>query len=138
MGLFTRSYSKSQVVRDELDDHLAAINENADELVEVRDALCQLDEKIEKVTARLDELYLLLGAETSVSSAEAAVQAFLQSPRSLGEVAAFLNDSLAAAERVLRTLCLKGVAVHPISGEHGLSYTTNMSSVKHVSLHKYF
>lgn len=45
-------------VRDELDEHRGAINDNTDEIQANFAYLCELDKKIEKLAARLDELYL--------------------------------------------------------------------------------
>lgn len=116
MALFTRKLrdelqANCSSIREELDDHLDAINAQALDVSEVRDVMSELDEKIEKLAGRIDELYLLLGADTALSEQEKALAAYLQAPRSLDDVASFLSVSAPAVERALRTLALKGVSV---------------------------
>ena len=131
-------HSACSAIREELDDHLDAINANSRDAADVREALHVLDDKVEKLASRIDEIYLLLGAESKLSERECALQAFLQKPRTLDEVAAFCSESVACAERLLRTLHLKGLSVHstPVYGvQH---FTTNPESLKHMSLGHYF
>jgi hypothetical protein len=125
-------------IRDELDDHRSAINDNGRDIAETRELIGILDEKIEKVNSRIDELFLLMGAEQSLTPRELALQQFLQTARTLDEVAAFWNDSVAATEHALRCLYFKGVHVYQVV-ENGVTvFTTNKASVKHVSLNNYF
>ena len=49
-----------EVIREELDDHRAAINENTTELLSNHEFLGELNEKFEKISERLDELTLLV------------------------------------------------------------------------------
>ncbi len=123
-------------VREELDDHLQAINESSRDIGEVRELLSVLDEKLEKVNARIDELYLLLGAEPT--PAESALQAFLQLPRTHEEVLIFTGQSPAVVEHLLRCLHFRGVQVHisELRGQRVLC--ANKDAVKHVQLHNYF
>ena len=124
-------------LRDELDDHREAINEGMSDNAEVRDILGHMDERIEKLASRVDELFLLLGAEQALTPAEAALQAFLHSPRSMGEVASFLGEGVPRAERMVRTLFLKGVQLYS-TGPTGLLITTNAAVQKHIALDNYF
>lgn len=137
-GLRKALQAECSSVREELDDHLEAINENARDAAEVREVLGSLDDKIEKLSARIDELYLLLGAEATLSEREAQLQQFLRTSRSLEEVAAFCRDSVAAAERSLRTLHFKGVHVYTVVENGVSSFTTSPPAIKHISLNNYF
>jgi hypothetical protein len=125
-------------IREELDDHLSAINENSRDVADVRELVGALDEKLEKLSARIDELYLLLGAEQSLTQTELALQTFLQTPRTIEEIAGFCQDSTAAADRLLRCLHFKGVHVYSTVDHDVTVFTTNRESVKHISLNNYF
>ncbi len=124
-------------IREELDDHREAINEGVRDNAEVRDALGELDERLEKLASRVDELFLLLGAEQSLTPQEAALQAFLQVPRSMHDVAAFIGEGMPRAERLVRSLYLKGVQVYP-AGHGSALITTNGAIQKHIALDNYF
>ncbi len=124
-------------LRDELDDHREAINESMSDNAEVRDILSSMDERIEKLASRVDELFLLMGAEQGLTQSEAALQAFLQTPRSMHDVAAFLGEGLPRAERTVRTLFLKGIQLYS-AGPNGALITTNVAVQKHIALDNYF
>ena len=49
-----------ECMREELDDHRLAINENTDELVSTNEFLNELSRKLDKLTERVDELTLLV------------------------------------------------------------------------------
>lgn len=137
-GLRKALQAQCSNLREELDDHLDAINENARDTADVREVLGTFDEKIEKLGARIDELYLLLGAEATLSEKEIALQHFLQTARSLDDIAGFCKDSVAAAERMLRALHFKGVHIYG-SVENGVSlFTANPAAKQHISLSNYF
>jgi predicted nucleic acid-binding Zn-ribbon protein len=123
-------------IRDELDDHREAINEGIRDNAEVRDVLGEMDERIEKLASRVDELFLLMGAEQTLSRQEAALQAFLHQPRTMREVAAFLDEGLPRAERMVRSLFLKGIEVVPVG--NGSFITTNVAIQKNTHLDEYF
>lgn len=123
-------------MRDELDDHREAINEGVRDNAEVRDILGEMDERIEKLASRVDELFLLMGAEQTLSRQEAALQAFLHQPRTMCDVAAFLDEGLPRAERMVRSLFLKGVEVVPVG--NGAFITTNVQLQKNAHLDEYF
>jgi len=140
MALFTRKlrdelHSTCDSIRDELDDHREAINEQARDSAEIRDVLSDFDEKIEKLGSRIDELYLLLGADTALSEREKSLVALLQAPHTVDDVAAFLGVSEAGVDRALRVLTLKGVFVAQLPT--GL-VTTNAALKNNVSLQSYF
>lgn len=48
-------------IRDELDDHREAINENTNELQSNHEYIRSVEEKLDKLHARIEELFLLLG-----------------------------------------------------------------------------
>jgi hypothetical protein len=129
-------HATCNAIREELDDHREAINEGIRDNAEVRDALGELDERVEKLASRIDELFLLLGAEQTLTPQEAALQAFLQTPRTMASVASFLDESPARAERLVRSLFLKGVGVAPVG--NGAFITTNLGLQKNTPLDSYF
>jgi biotin operon repressor len=51
-------------IREELDDHREAINENTNELQSNHEYIRSVDEKLDKLHARIEELFLLLGKST--------------------------------------------------------------------------
>ena len=55
-------------VREELDDHRESINENTTEIQTSHEFLAQLNDKFDKLAARLDELTLLVKGRTEKSS----------------------------------------------------------------------
>ena len=55
-------------VKEELDEHLLAINENTEEIQGNFAFLCELDKKLSSVAARLDELTLLVKGAKSQKS----------------------------------------------------------------------
>jgi septal ring factor EnvC (AmiA/AmiB activator) len=122
-------------IREELDDHREAINEQARDALEIREALSELDEKMEKLSSRIDEMYLLLGADAALSEREKALVSFLQTPRSSVEVESWLATSAAGVDRFIRILTLKGVAVHQLSDG---ALTANPSLKYTAPLHEYF
>jgi hypothetical protein len=126
-----------KAIREELEDHLDAINENSRDVADVRELLGNLDEKLEKINSRVDELYLLLGADSELSVRERAVQQFLQTSRTITEIAVFIQDSVPAAEHLLRCLYFKGVQVYQVKEGAAVLFTTNKESVKHISLNNY-
>lgn len=52
-------YSFSQI-KDEFEDHLTAINENTNEIQSNYELLCNIDQKLNKLTERLDKLEIFL------------------------------------------------------------------------------
>lgn len=129
---------RSRALREELDEHLDAINEGYRDVADVRDNVALLDEKIEKLAARLDELYLLLGADAAFNATENRLLEFLQTPRSIAAVASVIGDTEACAARVLRSLHLKGARVYVVT--HGVEtlFTLNKESTLNLSLDSYF
>ncbi|MBN1377047.1 hypothetical protein JW949_01795 [Candidatus Woesearchaeota archaeon] len=54
-------------IRDELDDHLDAINQNTNEMQSNYEYLCELDSKIEKLNERLDKVQMMVEPQPTVS-----------------------------------------------------------------------
>lgn len=54
-------------VREELDEHLDALNQNTSEIAAVQEYVSELDLKIEKLTERIDALQALMLSQTPVS-----------------------------------------------------------------------
>ncbi|MBI2546752.1 hypothetical protein HYV81_06255 [Candidatus Woesearchaeota archaeon] len=52
-------------IREEMDDHLEAINSNTNEIMSNYEYLCQLDSRLSKVEEKLDELLLAAGIHSS-------------------------------------------------------------------------
>lgn len=56
------------LIREQLEDHLAAINENTNEIQSNFEALCEINDKVEKLFERLDRIEgVLFGVEQPVS-----------------------------------------------------------------------
>lgn len=138
MMFFSQWRNACTSLREELDDHLDAINANSRDLADVHEVVAGLDEKIEKLSTKIDELYLLLGAEQELTAKEAALQAFLQTPRTVHALAAFSCDSEASMEHALRVLLLKGVFVQQFMDDGELFFTANSASKNHITLNNYF
>jgi hypothetical protein len=54
-------------VREELDEHLDALNQNTSEIASVQEYVSEIDLKMEKLTERIDALQALLLAQTPAS-----------------------------------------------------------------------
>ena len=52
-------------IREEMDDHLEAINSNTNEIMSNYEYMCQLDSRLSKVEEKLDELLLAAGIHPS-------------------------------------------------------------------------
>ena len=64
LGNMQKSIKASfEAVKSELDNHLDSINQNTTELSSVFEYLSEIDEKIEKLSQRLDELQLFINPE---------------------------------------------------------------------------
>ena len=51
--------SEVQSLKEECEDHLQAINENTEELADVQTNMSVIDEKIEKLNARIDTIHMM-------------------------------------------------------------------------------
>lgn len=47
-------------IREEFEDHLDSINENTNEMQSIYEYACELDEKIEKLSSRVDEIHMMV------------------------------------------------------------------------------
>ena len=69
--LFKANLSKVlDAVREELDDHREAINENTTEIQTNHEFLVQLDEKIDKLASKIEELSLLVKGKPEVKEVQ--------------------------------------------------------------------
>jgi DNA-binding transcriptional regulator GbsR (MarR family) len=48
-------------IREELEDHLTAINENTEDIGDMYDSMAALESKIDKLNEKLDEIHMVLG-----------------------------------------------------------------------------
>ena len=65
-SLISRLRSSFKSVKNELSDHLEAINQNTGEIQSTNGFLAELDAKINKLSERLDELELVINPKKSV------------------------------------------------------------------------
>jgi DNA repair exonuclease SbcCD ATPase subunit len=61
LSIVDKLQHKHKQLEEQLDDHLQSINENTNEIQANYEYLCELDMKIEKLTERLDEIFMFLG-----------------------------------------------------------------------------
>jgi len=107
-------------IREELDEHLDALNQNTNEIATLHEYVSELDLRLEKVTERLDALQALMLAQTPTvksvrltSKEESIVQILVNSTEPLASVAiaklvGFTPDM---AAQTLYALKQKGVPV---------------------------
>lgn len=57
-------------LREELDDHRTAINENTNELQSNHEVINAVEERLDKLSARLEEIYLLVTGKTAEQHVE--------------------------------------------------------------------
>jgi len=108
--------SSFMAVREEMDDHLVAINENTDELKNHLSFLEEIDEKFEKLNERIDQLQLMMIQVTkpSLSENEHKVLELLNnfsSPLSCSDVAMRLNLTELTVKAHLFSMICKGIPI---------------------------
>lgn len=104
-------------VKEEMDQHLDAINGNTNEIQACYEYLAELDAKIEKLSERLDEIQFRLDPQPSfeeISLTHREQEVFMvlyveENPITAGEIAKRLGLSLEMVERYLVSLSAKGV-----------------------------
>lgn len=104
-------------VKEELDEHRDAINDNTNELHSNYEYLVSLENKIDKLQERIDDLYMMFQGSPQkpkimLTSNEQKV--FMQLYTSedylwLGELAAHLEMPRELVEECIKTMCTKGV-----------------------------
>lgn len=116
----TQAVKKSFLdVRSEMDDHLVSINQNTSEIQSQFDYLRELDAKIDKLTERVDELFMLVAPEKSIDFSSVkltrqeqevyVVLASLEGPCTPEQVGKRLGLSKQLAGQYLYNLQLKGI-----------------------------
>src|SRR3989338_2779995 len=103
-------------VKEEMEDHLVAINENTDELKNHADFIGELDGKIEKLNERIDELQMMMIQikQNSLSENEQKVLELLNafsSPLSCADVAMRINLSELTVKAHLFSMICKGIPI---------------------------
>ena len=109
-------------VKEEMDQHLDAINGNTNELQACYEYLAELDAKLEKVSERLDELQFRLEPETAFAALDEVVlsrreqEVFLvlyalEEPVTTNDVARRLGLADDMVERSFLALAAKGVPI---------------------------
>ena len=116
-------------IRDELEDHLTAVNENTNEIQANYESLCELDSKIDKLNERLDRIELFLKDKgfkvdekqypnvQSLTKKEQEVFLILytneeKGPISYEEIARKLGLTEELAASYIQNLTAKGVPIH--------------------------
>jgi len=73
-------------IKEEFDDHLEAINQNTNEIQANYEYLCEIDNKIEKVSERVDEISLLLKQHLGMRSDESKTYSIMPLTRKEKEI----------------------------------------------------
>ncbi|HME87228.1 MAG TPA: hypothetical protein VKE88_02350 [Candidatus Nanoarchaeia archaeon] len=110
-----------KAVKDEMDDHLASINENTDEMQAFAAHLDDLDIKFEKLNEKLDEMRILLSKTVSqnngfsLSDSEKSVFMVLyaveQTPLSYGDIAMRTGLTELAVKAHIFSMINKGIPI---------------------------
>ena len=72
-------------VKEEMEEHLQAINENTNEITSNYEYICELEAKVEKLTERLDKMQMFIEEHIEAKPAEAFVEAKKIKPLSRSE-----------------------------------------------------
>ena len=105
----------NELVQQELDEHLAAINENTAEIQAVFDYLHELESKLEKLSQRLDQLQLSeKAAEKPLALTHLEKKVFLalyteETPLSYQEIAVKCNLPASLIPECISALVSKGI-----------------------------
>lgn len=108
-----------QDVRGEMDEHLFSINQNTSEIQGSQTSIAELDAKVEKLSERLDELFMMLAPEkgldvSSIKLTRQEQEVFLvlyasENPLTPAQVGAKIGLGRQLAAQYLYNLQLKGV-----------------------------
>ena len=103
-------------VREEIEDHLVAINENTDELKHHANFLEEIDEKLEKLNERIDQMQMMMIQVTkpSLSENEQKVLELLSSfssPLSCADIAMRINLTELTVKAHLFSMICKGIPI---------------------------
>ncbi len=110
-------------IKAELEDHLYAINENTREAENNHEFLCELDNKIAKLTERIDDMQLILTkimqtSASDISLTEDEQKVFLilytlgeETLLSYGDIARKLNVPEILVRKAISSMMIKGVQI---------------------------
>ena len=114
-----RSFLK---VKDELDDHLEAINSNTAEVQSLYDYLSVIEQRIDKLSDRLDE-FLLPVSNLSLREQELFLFLYTASkPFSARELASSLGLSVPVVHSLISSLRSKDIPVLNVKDDNGFSF----------------
>ena len=105
-----------ECMREELDDHRLAINENTDELVATNEFMNELGRRLDKLTERVDELTLLIKGQKEEK--QFSIQPLTGKEKEIFHALYVLTESqpYASYEQVARkTLLTKGIVMDQIT-----------------------
>jgi hypothetical protein len=107
-------------LQEELDDHLAAINENSSEIAQNGDHLVEMEEKFEKLKEKVDEIHFMLSKLTQnedyeLSENEKRVFMVLysveQTPLSYTDIAVRTHQTELAVKAYVFSMINKGIPI---------------------------
>lgn len=105
-----------ECMREELDDHRLAINENTDELVATNEFTNELSRRLDKLTERVDELTLLIKGQKEQKSFD--IQPLSNREKEVFHALYVLTESqpYASYEQVARKTCLtRGIVMDTLT-----------------------
>ncbi|MCI0557901.1 MAG: hypothetical protein MN733_05355 [Nitrososphaera sp.] len=105
-----------ECMREELDDHRLAINENTDELTAANEFVSELSKRLDKLTERVDELTLLLKGQKEEK--QFSVQPLTNREKEIFHALYVLTESqpYASYEQIARKTCTtKGIVMDTLT-----------------------
>ncbi len=112
-----------QKIKDELEDHLQTLNENTKEIENNYEFLCELDNKIAKLTERIDDIHLMMTkimnqASDQISLTEDEQKVFLilytfgeETLLSFSDIARKLNMPELLVRKAISSMMIKGIPI---------------------------
>ena len=100
-------------LKDELEDHLVAINENTSEIQSNFEYLCEIDRKIEKLAERIDQLSLVLSDGKDKSEKKFDIQKLTKKEKEIFMVVYRLTEENGEASyrEIAKKLCVSASLV---------------------------
>lgn len=105
-----------ECMREELDDHRLAINENTDELTATNEFVSELSKRLDKLTERVDELTLLLKGQKEQKSFS--IQPLTNREKEVFHALYVLTESqpYASYEQIARKTCVtRGIVMDTLT-----------------------
>ncbi|MFC1728219.1 hypothetical protein ACFLZ7_01995 [Nanoarchaeota archaeon] len=117
-----RNNSKDKIkdIKEELDDHLTAINENSSEIVQNGDHLVELEQKFEKLKEKVDEIHFMLSKITQPEDYELnenekrvfmILYSIEQTPLSYSDIAVRTHQTELAVKAYIFSMINKGIPI---------------------------